>query len=158
MTHHANRPTKLCVICGRPFQGRKKWKTVWDDVKYCSERCRGHRSRNSTKLRGKKKPMYTFPDLSNREVLYKGRRFVVFAVSAERPFDGCGQDGGCDFVVWDGKDAGVISCGKVTRQGVFRGSLAFSHVDIDVDDASSPREFVSNSHKKAEWYFKGIGL
>ena len=103
--------------------------------------------------------MYTFPDLSNREVLYKGRRFVVFAVSKKRPFDGYGEDGKCDFVVWDGKDpAEVISCGKVTRQGVFRGSLAFSHVDIDVDDAPSPREFVANSQKKAESYFKGIGL
>ena len=110
--------------------------------------------------RGRKKPMYEFPDLSNREVLYKGRRFVVFAVNKERPFDGYGEDGECDFVVWDGKDpAGVISCGKVTSQGVFRGSLGwFSHVDIDVDDAPSPREFVANSHKKAEWYFKTIGL
>ena len=47
MTHHANRPTTLCVICGRPFQWRKKWKTVWDEVKYCSERCRGQRSHRS---------------------------------------------------------------------------------------------------------------
>ncbi len=103
--------------------------------------------------------MSEFPDLSNREVLYKGRRFVMFAVSAERPFDGYGEDGNCDFVVWDGGDpTGVISYGTVTRQGVFRGALAFSHVDIDVDDAPSPREFVANSHKKAEWYSKAIGL
>jgi hypothetical protein len=40
MPHHANRPTKTCPICGRPFQWRKKWKAVWDEVRYCSERCR----------------------------------------------------------------------------------------------------------------------
>jgi len=36
---------KVCVVCGRPFQWRKKWKTVWAEVKYCSERCRGQRNR-----------------------------------------------------------------------------------------------------------------
>ncbi|SBO41848.1 conserved protein of unknown function [Cyanobium sp. NIES-981] len=40
MPHHQNRPTKLCAFCGRPFQWRRKWKTVWEEVRYCSERCR----------------------------------------------------------------------------------------------------------------------
>ena len=29
-----------CPVCGRPFAWRKKWEKVWDEVKYCSERCR----------------------------------------------------------------------------------------------------------------------
>nr|WP_199534993.1 DUF2256 domain-containing protein [Shimia thalassica] len=33
-------PQKTCVTCGRPFAWRKKWAKVWDEVKYCSERCR----------------------------------------------------------------------------------------------------------------------
>ncbi|MDC7685278.1 DUF2256 domain-containing protein [Asticcacaulis sp. BYS171W] len=33
-------PTKICPVCGRPFTWRKKWKAVWNDVKYCSEACR----------------------------------------------------------------------------------------------------------------------
>ncbi|MAR52023.1 MAG: hypothetical protein CMK50_02565 [Propionibacteriaceae bacterium] len=40
-----DRPTKTCPVCGRPFQWRKKWKDVWDEVRYCSERCR--RQKNS---------------------------------------------------------------------------------------------------------------
>ncbi|MEO1444467.1 MAG: DUF2256 domain-containing protein [Chloroflexota bacterium] len=40
-------PTKTCAVCGRPFTWRKKWEKNWDDVKYCSERCR--KRRNSTK-------------------------------------------------------------------------------------------------------------
>jgi hypothetical protein len=35
-----NFPTKLCITCHRPFTWRKKWKKDWEEVKYCSERCR----------------------------------------------------------------------------------------------------------------------
>ncbi|MBB3780291.1 hypothetical protein FHY12_003933 [Xanthomonas arboricola] len=34
-------PEKPCMHCGRPFRWRKKWERVWDQVKYCSDRCRG---------------------------------------------------------------------------------------------------------------------
>jgi hypothetical protein len=33
-------PSKVCKVCGRPFTWRKKWKAVWDQVQYCSDRCR----------------------------------------------------------------------------------------------------------------------
>ena len=35
-----NLPTKICALCGRPFQYRKKWKDVWNEVKYCSVKCK----------------------------------------------------------------------------------------------------------------------
>ncbi|MEH6657542.1 DUF2256 domain-containing protein [Leeuwenhoekiella marinoflava] len=35
-----NLPEKICVTCGKPFSWRKKWEKNWQDVKYCSERCR----------------------------------------------------------------------------------------------------------------------
>ncbi|MEI7734775.1 MAG: DUF2256 domain-containing protein [Ferruginibacter sp.] len=35
-----NLPVKICLVCNRPFQWRKKWDKVWDDVKYCSDKCR----------------------------------------------------------------------------------------------------------------------
>jgi hypothetical protein len=31
---------KVCETCGRPFEWRKKWERVWDEVRYCSDRCR----------------------------------------------------------------------------------------------------------------------
>ncbi|EKE76644.1 DUF2256 domain-containing protein [Gallaecimonas xiamenensis] len=34
------RPVKICPVCQRPFSWRRKWKDSWDQVKYCSERCR----------------------------------------------------------------------------------------------------------------------
>ena len=36
----ADLPSKPCQRCGRPFTWRKKWRNTWDDVLYCSERCR----------------------------------------------------------------------------------------------------------------------
>ncbi len=37
-------PHKTCVTCGRPFVWRKKWAKTWDEVRYCSDRCRGARA------------------------------------------------------------------------------------------------------------------
>lgn len=37
-------PEKPCQTCGRPFAWRKKWDKVWDEVKYCSDRCRAAKS------------------------------------------------------------------------------------------------------------------
>lgn len=41
---NSNLPSKRCPVCDRPFQWRKKWATCWDEVKYCSDRCRRRRS------------------------------------------------------------------------------------------------------------------
>ncbi|PFG58540.1 hypothetical protein ATG66_1092 [Vibrio sp. ES.051] len=31
---------KICPVCQRPFSWRKKWARNWNDIVYCSERCR----------------------------------------------------------------------------------------------------------------------
>ncbi|MBT4868871.1 MAG: DUF2256 domain-containing protein [Polaribacter sp.] len=33
-------PQKECLVCKKPFAWRKKWEKNWENVKYCSERCR----------------------------------------------------------------------------------------------------------------------
>jgi len=38
-------PEKICLVCNRPFTWRKKWAIVWEEVKYCSDRCRRNRSK-----------------------------------------------------------------------------------------------------------------
>lgn len=47
MRRKGDLPFKTCKTCGKPFVWRKKWEHVWDEVQYCSERCR--RSRSSTR-------------------------------------------------------------------------------------------------------------
>ena len=33
-------PTKPCLNCGRIIEWRKKWERSWDEVRYCSAKCR----------------------------------------------------------------------------------------------------------------------
>ncbi len=40
MRRKGDLPTKICATCGRPFTWRKRWEKVWDEVRYCSDRCR----------------------------------------------------------------------------------------------------------------------
>lgn len=48
MRKKSDLPQKTCVACGLPFAWRKKWEKVWDEVKYCSDRCRGARSNKAS--------------------------------------------------------------------------------------------------------------
>ncbi|WP_144391879.1 DUF2256 domain-containing protein [Pleionea sediminis] len=48
-------PKKICLVCHRPFEWRKKWSKCWDDVLYCSKRCRN----NSSKLGSKIHPSFS---------------------------------------------------------------------------------------------------
>lgn len=43
MRKKSDLPSKICQTCGKPFDWRKKWAKVWDEVKYCSDRCRRER-------------------------------------------------------------------------------------------------------------------
>jgi hypothetical protein len=36
----SERDSKVCAVCGKPFSWRKKWERDWENVKYCSDRCR----------------------------------------------------------------------------------------------------------------------
>ena len=35
-----NLPQKICISCKRSFSWRKKWERDWDEVKYCSKKCK----------------------------------------------------------------------------------------------------------------------
>jgi len=41
-------PEKICPVCGRPFTWRKKWADDWENVKYCSKRCRNRKHESDT--------------------------------------------------------------------------------------------------------------
>jgi hypothetical protein len=38
-----NLPSKICVVCNRPFNWRKKWERNWDEVTTCSKSCNSKR-------------------------------------------------------------------------------------------------------------------
>ena len=56
MQRKADLPQKVCATCGRPFAWRKKWEAVWDEVRYCSDRCRRERPRGAAGAHGKEAP------------------------------------------------------------------------------------------------------
>lgn len=43
-----NLDSKICPVCKLPFTWRKKWKKDWDNVKYCSERCRRNKNNENS--------------------------------------------------------------------------------------------------------------
>ncbi|WP_084621437.1 DUF2256 domain-containing protein [Luteibacter yeojuensis] len=42
-------PQKICASCGRPFSWRRKWARDWEQVRYCSERCRRTKGKQGDK-------------------------------------------------------------------------------------------------------------
>lgn len=46
MRKKSDLPQKTYQHYGLPFTWRKKWEKVWDEVKYCSDRCRSERKRS----------------------------------------------------------------------------------------------------------------
>ncbi|WKN32384.1 DUF2256 domain-containing protein [Porifericola rhodea] len=38
-------PAKNCPVCQKPFSWRKKWEKQWDEIAYCSERCRRNKNK-----------------------------------------------------------------------------------------------------------------
>ncbi|MFP5076250.1 DUF2256 domain-containing protein [Rhizobium sp. YIM 134829] len=44
MVRKGDLPVKTCAVCGRPFTWRKKWAKDWEQLRYCSDRCRSARS------------------------------------------------------------------------------------------------------------------
>jgi hypothetical protein len=39
-------PIKICLVCERPFSWRKKWEKDWENVKYCSDKCKKLKTKN----------------------------------------------------------------------------------------------------------------
>ncbi|MEE1886448.1 DUF2256 domain-containing protein [Pseudomonas carassii] len=53
MTRHTPvERSKICAACGRPFSWRKRWVRCWEEVKYCSQRCRRSAPRRGTRQQG----------------------------------------------------------------------------------------------------------
>ena len=97
---------------------------------------------------------YNFPDLSNFEMLFNGRRYKAFKITKENPFKG--EEEYADFVIWDGLYDAELAYG-VIRNDKFSGFLSFSHVEIVVDLAPDICTFVKNASKAQLQFFKDCG-
>ena len=57
MRKKSDLPQKTCAACGLPFTWRKKWERDWDNVRYCSDRCRGKAKARGDAPGGKAAPV-----------------------------------------------------------------------------------------------------
>ncbi|MCH8546473.1 MAG: DUF2256 domain-containing protein [Cryomorphaceae bacterium] len=46
-TSKKNLPEKICPVCHRPFTWRKKWARNWENVVYCSHKCKKNRQHST---------------------------------------------------------------------------------------------------------------
>ena len=81
---------------------------------------------------------YIYPDLKGHKVIYKGKRFWIFEISKEFPFQGYEEF--CDVIVYDKKDGAEMAGAKKTSTG-FIGSLIGPRESIEVS-GSSPIELL----------------
>ncbi|MFN9750197.1 MAG: DUF2256 domain-containing protein [Planctomycetota bacterium] len=51
-TRSGSLPTRTCQSCGLAFSWRKKWERDWEQVKYCSDRCRRNRDTGAQRQAG----------------------------------------------------------------------------------------------------------
>lgn len=98
---------------------------------------------------------YMFPDLSCYNIIFNGRRYKAFMISKGSPFQG--YEDYAEFLVWDGVYDALVAYGNISADGEYEGFLAFSHIELDVNSASTISEFVKNTKKAQEWYFKATG-
>ena len=66
-------PVKICKVCNRAFTWRKKWEKVWEDVKYCSEKCR---IKPTTDLRAESIKSSIFPE-NHPSNLHQNGKFLL---------------------------------------------------------------------------------
>ena len=98
---------------------------------------------------------YNFPDLTPYKILYKGRRYVAFEVEKNISFEEFGQEN--DFVVWDGLYDTTLAYGNYEKDGTYKGFLAFTVVEFEIENSASIKEFVEKCKKEQERYFKECG-
>ena len=50
-------PQKPCAVCGRAMTWRKSWAKNWDQVLYCSDRCRADKPKSAHVISTQAAPM-----------------------------------------------------------------------------------------------------
>ena len=59
-----NLPSKICIVCNKSFNWRKKWERDWKNVLYCSKKC----SKNALNKKSNKQILFV-TDKFNKEKL-----------------------------------------------------------------------------------------
>ena len=97
---------------------------------------------------------YIYPELNGHKVLYKGKRFWVFEINSEFPFEG--HESYCDVIVFDKDHGDAIAGAKKTSKG-YKGSIFDTLYTIEIF-GETPTELVDSAieaWRSAEKNFAG---
>ena len=92
--------------------------------------------------------LYTSPQLSGHKILFKGKRFWIFEISEEHPFEGF--EDACEIVLFDKVAVAPIAFAKKTLDG-FEGALSFTMEYVEVKGAT-PQELLANAIEMIRLY------
>jgi len=96
------------------------------------------------------KSNYTYPDLNGHKILYKGKRFWVFEISPEFPFEG--QEKNCEVIVYD-KEYGCEIAGATINPSGYSGSLIGPQELVEVS-GDSPEDLLDSVIELSRLYEK----
>ena len=92
---------------------------------------------------------YSQPKLTDHKVLYKGKRYWVFEIDKEHPYENYEKD--CNCVVFDKFYGGcVISWCNKLEDGSFKGIVSYGQGSIEVD-GRTPKELVDSVVSTYKW-------
>jgi hypothetical protein len=98
------------------------------------------------------KSKYTYPDLRGHKVLYKGKRFWVFEISSDFPYEGYEEF--CQVIVYDKEFGCEIASAEKNANG-YSGSLIGPQENVEVF-GESPVELLDSAIQAFRNYEKNF--
>ena len=96
---------------------------------------------------------YSFPKLNGHKMLYKGRRYIMFEMNAEHPYEGFEVSN--SIALWDGEQSNICAFGDRLTNGKYTGHLAFAMDKVEVN-GDKPRQFIDESIRLWKFYVKHV--
>ena len=90
--------------------------------------------------------VYLNPPLNGHKVLYKGKRYRMFEVSADHPFEN--YEGTCQFLIFDKSISAVCGWCNLSDDGTYLGYIQYGQGSIDFN-GKTPKELVQ---QMVYWY------
>ena len=74
---------------------------------------------------------YREPKLTNHKILYKGKRYWVFEIDKEHPFEN--MEDVCSIIVYDKLCDGIAAYCDYSKNGKIVGGIPYSQQSIDIE-------------------------
>ena len=97
------------------------------------------------------KKTYIFPNIDKKQIIYKARRYIMFQISPEYPYEG--YEAFNSIVLWDGEFGRICAFADLLPSGKLTGHLAFTMDKVEVK-GDTPRQFIDENIRLWLFYAK----